>query len=388
MSEENKAPSGDRQNSPNNRRRRNRSRNRKPRQEGDKPRGGQAGNGTEGSKQQGRQPGYGRQARKRSNGAGKPQHKGSDARQSKNGRRSGGRSKQAPPKLTFFQKILSIFGLYKAPEPPRAKRQQKKFDEPREGKSRNRRKEGEGRQRKPRNEGEKRERKPRDKDRPRRERPKRTKVEPGSVTDGRLYVGNLSYEATEADLSDLFRGIGTVRRVEIVYNSHTHRSKGYAFVNMSNADDAQRGIEVLHDQFFLGRRMVVNVAKDRAEYETPDEPLKEQEAVRTENGEPPISTAPTAAPTPTQIAQATAAKEAAELAAKAEKEAQAAAAAEAKLAQAAEEAAAANAPAEPAPTPTEQVDVPTVGDPASTPEGAPDSEAEAEAGAEAEKPAQ
>jgi len=83
------------------------------------------------------------------------------------------------------------------------------------------------------------------------------------VESPRLYVGNLSYDASESDLEELFKGIGNVKTVEIIYNRHTHRSKGYGFVQMLNVDDAKRAVEVLHDQPFLGRNMIVNGSKAR-----------------------------------------------------------------------------------------------------------------------------
>lgn len=85
--------------------------------------------------------------------------------------------------------------------------------------------------------------------------PKSTKSrggDPSTVESARVYVGNLSYEATEHDLEELFKGVGGVRSVEIVYNRSTHRSKGYAFVEMLHKDDAVRSVEVLHDQPFMG----------------------------------------------------------------------------------------------------------------------------------------
>ena len=92
-----------------------------------------------------------------------------------------------------------------------------------------------------------------------------------SVESGRVYVGNLSYDVTEEDLKELFKGIGTVRRVEIVYNRNTHRSKGYGFVEMMNKDDAIRSVEVLDDQPFMGRNMNVSGAKNKSESTDPDE---------------------------------------------------------------------------------------------------------------------
>ena len=86
-------------------------------------------------------------------------------------------------------------------------------------------------------------------------------IEPIPVETPRLYVGNLSYDANEQDLEELFKGFGSVRTVEIVYNRRTHRSKGYAFVVMHHLDDAKRSVDVLHDQPFMGRKMIVNGAK-------------------------------------------------------------------------------------------------------------------------------
>ena len=91
---------------------------------------------------------------------------------------------------------------------------------------------------------------------------------PASVAptrNGRLYVGNLSYEATEAELEDLFKGFGNVRSVEIIYNPRTYKSKGYAFVEMQMLEDAQRAAEVLHGQPFMGRELMVSAASERPE---------------------------------------------------------------------------------------------------------------------------
>ena len=83
--------------------------------------------------------------------------------------------------------------------------------------------------------------------------------------NGRLYVGNLSYEATEAELEDLFKGFGNVRSVEIIYNPRTYKSKGYAFVEMYHLEDARKAAEVLHGQPFMGRELMVSAASDRPE---------------------------------------------------------------------------------------------------------------------------
>ncbi|MEO6785960.1 MAG: hypothetical protein ABI318_07485 [Chthoniobacteraceae bacterium] len=77
------------------------------------------------------------------------------------------------------------------------------------------------------------------------------------VTSPRLYVGNLSYDATESDLSNLFNGVGKVQSAEIVTHRDTYRSKGFGFVTMLTVDEAIRAVETLHDKDFMGRRLVV-----------------------------------------------------------------------------------------------------------------------------------
>lgn len=83
--------------------------------------------------------------------------------------------------------------------------------------------------------------------------------------NARLYVGNLSYEATEAELEDLFKGFGYVKSVDVIYNPRTHKSKGYAFVEMHKLEDACKAAEVLHGQPFMGRELMVSAASERAE---------------------------------------------------------------------------------------------------------------------------
>ncbi len=68
------------------------------------------------------------------------------------------------------------------------------------------------------------------------------------VTSPRLYIGNLSFDATESDLFELFSGIGQVQNVELVSNRDTHRSKGFGFVQMTVLDEAKRAVTELHDK--------------------------------------------------------------------------------------------------------------------------------------------
>jgi hypothetical protein len=81
------------------------------------------------------------------------------------------------------------------------------------------------------------------------------------VTSPKLYVGNLSFDATESDLFDLFNGVGQVRNAEVVCHKYTQRSKGFAFVQMTTLEEARRAVKELHDKEFLGRKLVVSGAK-------------------------------------------------------------------------------------------------------------------------------
>jgi RNA recognition motif-containing protein len=102
-------------------------------------------------------------------------------------------------------------------------------------------------------------REPRERDRER-ERPAR-KPEAVEVTTPRLYVGNLSFDASESDLFELFNGVGHVQNAEVVSYRHNQRSKGFAFVQMQTVDEAKRAVAELHDKEFLGRKLVVSGAK-------------------------------------------------------------------------------------------------------------------------------
>ena len=94
-------------------------------------------------------------------------------------------------------------------------------------------------------------------------RPERAARKPESieVTTPRLYVGNLSFDATESDLFELFNGVGQAQNAEVVTYKHNERSKGFAFVQMGSVEEAKRAVAELHDKEFLGRKLVVSGAK-------------------------------------------------------------------------------------------------------------------------------
>ena len=100
--------------------------------------------------------------------------------------------------------------------------------------------------------------------------PERQRIGPPErveVTSPRLYVGNLSYDATESDLTELFNGVGQVQDAEIVTHPATDRSKGFGFVTMLTVDEAIRAVTTLHDKSFMGRKLVVNGSKSEGRRE-------------------------------------------------------------------------------------------------------------------------
>ena len=104
--------------------------------------------------------------------------------------------------------------------------------------------------------------------------PPRTSRKPESVevTSPRLYVGNLSFDATESDLTELFNGVGQVVTVEVVSHRQTQRSKGFAFVQMQTVDEAKRAVLELHDKEFMTRKLVVSGAKNIDQHDGRSEP--------------------------------------------------------------------------------------------------------------------
>ncbi len=74
----------------------------------------------------------------------------------------------------------------------------------------------------------------------------------------KLYVGNLSYSATESEIRKVFEAFGYVVSVNIIQDRETGRSKGFAFVEMTNSDEASAAIEALNNAEIKGRTIIVN----------------------------------------------------------------------------------------------------------------------------------
>jgi RNA recognition motif-containing protein len=81
----------------------------------------------------------------------------------------------------------------------------------------------------------------------------------------KLYVGNLSYDTTEEGLRTMFAKAGTVVSVDMIKDRYTGRMKGFAFVTMNSAEEAQEAIKILNEKMLDDRAIRVNVAKPREE---------------------------------------------------------------------------------------------------------------------------
>ena len=83
--------------------------------------------------------------------------------------------------------------------------------------------------------------------------------------ENKLYVGNLAYSMRDDDLADLFSAHGAVQSAKVMMDRDTGRSKGFGFVEMGSASEAQAAISALNGQAVQGRALAVNVARPREE---------------------------------------------------------------------------------------------------------------------------
>jgi hypothetical protein len=224
------------------------------------------------------------------NGSGRPQHgrrggrrhrSGNSNRNSNDTRGNFRPSRPKTPEPTGFQKFLSVvtFGLLGQPKAPvRPEPQQPKA--PRElG---------------PIARSDREAAKSRPESSPKPARPPRQAPISAEVTTERLYVGNLSYDASESDLVELFNGSGRVKNAEVVVNNRTQRSKGFAFVTMMSVDEAKKAVEDLNGKDFMGRPLVVGGAKPMAPRDDED-PRNESEEAPSESAESSAENGPTLA---------------------------------------------------------------------------------------------
>jgi cold-inducible RNA-binding protein len=80
-----------------------------------------------------------------------------------------------------------------------------------------------------------------------------------------LFVGNMSFQTTEADLTALFQPFGQIGRIHIVTDRETGRARGFAFVEMPNDADASKAIAALDGKELGGRNLKINEARPKAD---------------------------------------------------------------------------------------------------------------------------
>lgn len=79
-----------------------------------------------------------------------------------------------------------------------------------------------------------------------------------------LYVGNLTFGTTNADLENMFAEFGSVERAQVITDRDTGRSRGFGFVEMASSEEAEKAISSLDGKSVDGRQLTVNVAKPRS----------------------------------------------------------------------------------------------------------------------------
>jgi RNA recognition motif-containing protein len=84
-----------------------------------------------------------------------------------------------------------------------------------------------------------------------------------------IYVGNLAYGLTDANLKEIFSPYGEVASASIIMDRDSGRSKGFGFVEMPNNTEAENAIKNLNGKEVQGRNITVNQAKPRTERERP-----------------------------------------------------------------------------------------------------------------------
>lgn len=85
------------------------------------------------------------------------------------------------------------------------------------------------------------------------------------MNQNRLFVGNLSYQTMQQDLEEYFSQAGAVTSVNLMMDKFTGKSRGFAFVEYTTPEEANKAVEQFHGKEFQGRALTVNVARPREE---------------------------------------------------------------------------------------------------------------------------
>ena len=85
------------------------------------------------------------------------------------------------------------------------------------------------------------------------------------MNPSRLFVGNLSYQTMEQDLQEFFAQAGNVTSVNLMFDKFTGKSRGFAFVELSSIEEANKAVEMFNGKELQGRQLTVNIARPREE---------------------------------------------------------------------------------------------------------------------------
>lgn len=85
------------------------------------------------------------------------------------------------------------------------------------------------------------------------------------MNESRLFVGNLSYQTMENDLQEFFSQAGVVTSVNLMLDKFTGKSRGFAFIEFSTSEEANKAVEMFHGKELQGRQLTVNIARPREE---------------------------------------------------------------------------------------------------------------------------
>ncbi len=85
------------------------------------------------------------------------------------------------------------------------------------------------------------------------------------MNESRLFVGNLSYQTMENDLQEYFSQAGVVTSVNLMLDKFTGKSRGFAFIEFSTSEEANKAVEMFHGKDLQGRALTLNIARPREE---------------------------------------------------------------------------------------------------------------------------
>jgi RNA recognition motif-containing protein len=85
------------------------------------------------------------------------------------------------------------------------------------------------------------------------------------MSQARLFVGNLAYQTMPNDLLEYFSQAGVVSSVDVILDKFTGKSRGFAFIEFSSSEEANKAVEMFHNKEFQGRALTVNIARPRDE---------------------------------------------------------------------------------------------------------------------------